>query len=145
MEDVLLILPSWKLTAAALCSRSFHQPDPAAAVETSRDLRSHARKTVLVVLVKKKKNCGMNSSYVAQLTRNTLLQARQVKWLHMNASFSINIFVTCQISLFGYATKLTIFATEHFHRRRKKNSTRQKTFRHFFLLHDLKQNSSGSP
>lgn len=44
MEDVLLILPSWKLTAAALCSRSFHRPDPAAAAETSRDFEEPRQK-----------------------------------------------------------------------------------------------------
>lgn len=54
VEDVLRILPSWKLTAAALCSCSFHRPDLAAATETSRDSKSPARKTVLFVLFKKK-------------------------------------------------------------------------------------------
>lgn len=40
MEDVLLILPSLKLMAIALCSCSFHWADLAAEATTSSNLKS---------------------------------------------------------------------------------------------------------
>lgn len=81
----------------------------------------------------------MNSSYVAQLTHNTLLQARQVKWLHNECvSFFMNVFVTYLAnSAVRLRNKIVNFCdTEHFHRRRKKKFYQAKDFQAFFLLHE---------